>query len=301
MERIRLGTCSLEHPIFNGAGSVKKLADVEKLARSAVSAITLGSITLQPREGNVGQVWAQADGYCLNSLGLPNPGLPYYQDHLGEMVALAENVGKPLIVSVAGYHPDEYRQLARVAHNNGASMVELNLGCPNVWGDDGKQKPIASFNPFLVAEIINLVKEVVPAHGFGLKLSPYSNPGDLLELMDVLQSFSSYVGFITMTNTFPNAYGRANNRQMIDVGAGFAGMSGKALKPIALGQVLQAFSILEGDEIQIIGVGGITTGQDVVDFIASGATAVQVVSHYVDHENPGVFSDLLSEYVGLVS
>ncbi|HEY4510168.1 MAG TPA: dihydroorotate dehydrogenase, partial [Candidatus Paceibacterota bacterium] len=141
-----VGDIKLEHPIMNGAGwGCKTLEEVETLARTPISAIVVGSITMNPSPGNEGNAyWAHPEGlYSLNSLGLPNQGWPYYGENLQMMRRIAHNAGKPLVVSIACFSPEEYAQLAGFVANENVDVTELNLGCPNVWGEQG-QKPIAS-------------------------------------------------------------------------------------------------------------------------------------------------------------
>ncbi|MDO8691281.1 MAG: dihydroorotate dehydrogenase, partial [Dehalococcoidia bacterium] len=171
---VRLMGLALEHPLMNAAGTCKSLDEVKQLSRASTSAIMVGSITLQERAGNSGNVYVAGPRFSLNSLGMPNPGASYYEKHLPTMAALAHDAGKPLLVSVAGFTPPEYGELAAVAFDGGADAVELNLGCPNVWQAEQlkpidfdpstsgvtypagatteRQKPIACFDPPLVAE-----------------------------------------------------------------------------------------------------------------------------------------------------
>lgn len=290
----------LDHPIMNAAGTCKRLEDVIELAKSPVAAIMVGSITKKHREGNPGNVWEYCGGYSLNSLGLPNPGFDYYKRTIPEMKKIASDAGKLLFVSVAGFSPDEYAEGSLMAMEAGADFVEENLGCPNVWGDDG-QKPIASFSRNLSHEIISKVGgEIRP---FGVKLSPYSNPLELADMAGMLNGWivSGYVGFVTTSNTFPNAYAcREDGQQLIAVGKGLAGFAGPGMKPIALGQVIQFHGLLEG-RVELVGAGGVASGQDVVDFTSHGAKLVQVGSEFARSHDPKVFGRILQEYVDLTA
>jgi dihydroorotate dehydrogenase (fumarate) len=294
----KISSCGREfdHPIMNAAGTCKLLDDVKKLAKSAVSAVMVGSITVEPRDGNPGNVWEHCGSYTLNSLGLPNPGIDYYRTNLPEMKKICADNGKPLLVSVAGFSPNEYAVLAEVAVSGGADFVELNLGCSNVWGTDG-QKPITSFDEALIRSIINYVKREIES--FGVKLSPYSNPLELVAVASVIRDWSRRIEFVTTSNTFPNAYGcTENGRQHIAVGKGLAGFAGPAMKPIALGQVIQFRGLLDPG-IEIIGAGGVTNGQDVLDYVRNGAKLVQVGSEFMRSHDPRVFGRILQEYVDL--
>lgn len=291
----------LEHPIMNGAGSCKLLEGpegVETLARSATAAVVVGSITMAARPGNSGNVFWSGEHYSLNSLGLPNPGAEYYRNQLPRMAELAHRAGKPLWVSVAGFSPSEYAELAVIAQDGTADIIELNLGCPNVWQDD-RQKPIASFVPDLVNEILNAVAQRVHTDTVvSVKISPFSNPFALEALARMLDG-SKAIRAITAVNTLPNALALDEaGEPRISGKGGFAGMSGPALKPYGLAHVKQLHSLL-GGRFQIIGVGGIESGQDVLDYLRVGASAVQVVSRYLE-EREKVFTRILSEYVELV-
>ncbi len=284
----------LEHPLMNAAGTCKTLRDVENLARSAVSAIVVGSITSQARMGNEGQVYWPGQTYSLNSLGMPNPGGDYYGENLPHMVELAHAAGKPLAVNVAGFKPAEYGELAQLAHNGGADFIELNLGCPNVW-DDGDQKRIASFDPSGIAAILAEIERRVPDnHPVGVKLSPYSDPGMLAEVAQTIKELP--ISYVATTNTFPNAFVLDENGKPV-INVGLAGMSGAAIKPVGLGQVKQLRQLLP-DSVQLVGVGGIANGRDMLDYLRVGACATQAATAYWNsNENPGVFGDILSDYI----
>src|SRR3989344_4240020 len=154
------GLGTLEHPIMNGAcPRCKPLEEVVDLSRTPVAVVTVGSITVEPRPGNQGDVYCSARGqFSLNSLGLPNGGIPYYQDNLPHMTNVVRRTGKTLWVSIAGFTPEEYARLATLAVQGGADAIEINLGCPNVW-QGGKQKRIACFDPRLVGEILGEVED----------------------------------------------------------------------------------------------------------------------------------------------
>ncbi|MDO8689551.1 MAG: hypothetical protein Q7R39_06000, partial [Dehalococcoidia bacterium] len=257
--------------------------------------------------------------FSLNSLGMPNPGAAYYEKHLPAMAALAHDADKPLLVSVAGFTPHEYGELAAVAFDGGADAVELNLGCPNVWqveqqkpifdfdpstsgvtypagATTERQKPIACFDPPLVAEILRCVESRVGSEArVAVKISPFSDPFALGEVAGVIAHYE-WVKAVTTTNTFPNAFAYDDAGQpMISPGGGLAGLGGPALKPIGLGQVRQLRSLLP-ERIQIIGVGGVSHGRDVREYLRAGAAAVQIATAYLERYER-VFSTLLAELI----
>lgn len=292
-ERINIAGIHLEAPVMNGAGPVKLPEHVLELARSDAAAIILGSITVEERLGNSGTTYFTDSnkGFSLNSKGLPNPGLVYYEKHLPEMVHIAHDHGKPFIVSAAGFSPEEYARISQVIMSSGADGQELNLGCPNVWGKDGKQKRIASFDQDLVGETLRRVEEAVGHAGWtSVKLSPFSDP-TALEAIAYILSHSRLVKAVTSTNTFPNAFFfNDKEKPAIDPGGGLAGMAGEAIKPIGLGQVKQLRTTLP-PTIAVIGVGGISTRRDVEDYLYVGASATQITTAYINF-GPSIFKQV---------
>ena len=298
------GLGTLEHPIMNAAGPrCKTLEEVVDLSRTPVAVVTVGSITVEPRPGNQGDVYHSTPGqFSLNSLGLPNGGIPYYEENLSGMADVVHRASKTFGVSIAGFTPEEYAKLAALAVQGGADMVEVNLGCPNVW-QGGKQKRIACFDPGLVMEILTLVGDATlweiteNAPCLVAKVSPFSDPVLLGEIAQVIKG---RVDAVTAINTFPNAFAfTGSGRPAISpqFSKGLAGMAGPAMKAIGLGQVLQWRNLLPED-MSVIGAGGVRTGQDVQDYRRVGASAVQIATAHAD-EGAKAFDRILMEYVAL--
>lgn len=303
------GGLVLEHPIMNGAGLCKDMHHAEPLIRPSNAALVFGSITTEALPGNEGDVYFSAPKlYSLNSLGLPNRGAEFYRTALTEIVALAHSRGRKVILSVAGATPQEFAKLCALARAVGVDAVELNIACPNRW-DGATQKRIICFDPNLVGTIL---MTVAPTIGgllpMWVKLSPILDPVLLGEVSDVI-SACTFVRAVVTSNTAPNSFawkettGEARTagrkrRRAITPGNGLAGMSGPALKPIALGQVRQLRDRLPSS-IDVIGVGGICSGQDVIDYLDAGAAAVQVVTAVIEN-GPGIFDQLYEEYTDLL-
>lgn len=296
MNKPWLGLKHAGNPIMNAAGTARTVEEVQKLALSEVGAIVVGSMTLLERPGNSGDTFAVEPGYTFNSRGLPDRGYKYWAEVLPEMVRIAHDHGQLLIMSVAGMSPEEFGQLTEVALQGGADLVEENFGCPNVWGG-GQQKQILTFCPEAreaALEGIQLVageREVIT-----VKVSPFSDPFAIPIMAEQLRKFPAVRGVVTM-NTFPNAYllhpdGRPR------IGPKFGGLAGPAVKPIGLGQVLQWRSALP-ENIGVIGVGGIETGQDMLDYERCGAALVQVASAYLHNERLDIFTRILAERLEL--
>src|SRR5688500_17669015 len=174
---------------MNAAGTCQTVDDVAKLARSAVAAVVVGSITAEPRTGNGGDVYWSSPAFSLNSLGLPNRGADHLRRELPRMLEHTRAAAKPLVVSIAGFTVEEYARLAEAAL--GADLVEVNLGCPNVWSD-GEQKRIACFDPPQTERICEAVDAVLGPVGtpFGVKVSPFSDPTALTALGEHLAALA---------------------------------------------------------------------------------------------------------------
>lgn len=286
-----LAGLELSNPLINGAyiGS-KSLADIKRLASSSAGAIVVGSISVKPRKKNPGQgYWRHKEGfYSLNSFGMPNGGLPYFEKHLPEMVKIAHAHNKPLIANVVGFSDAEFVALVQFAQTTGADMVELNLGCPNVW-DHGSQKKIISYHPELVRKTLRAIAKSKPTIKIAVKISPL--PPDLLQEVTQVITESGIVHVVTAVNSYPNGAITTGTRTKKADSGTLAGLTGRALKPIGLGVVQQLRALLPS-EIEIIGCGGISSKNDVLDYLNAGAKAVQLASVLKDSGLP-IFDTIL--------
>jgi dihydroorotate dehydrogenase (fumarate) len=256
-------------PLMNAAGIVKTEADASRFLKLPLPALVMGSYTLEERAGNPGtSFFSQPRLGSVNALGLPGPGINEWTDTVAAVSQRASNNSKELWVSVAGFSASEFGLLADAALVAGADRVELNLGCPNAI-EDGKRKAIASYSPQAVHDAVAAADRAMegrPNALLGVKLSPILDAGLLEEVCAVLDQFSS-ISFVTAINTVPNCLALNGDRSAINVLDGLGGMGGEAVKWIALGQLQQLGSMLRSD-IDLIAVGGVITGQDVVDYLS---------------------------------
>jgi dihydroorotate dehydrogenase len=258
---------------MNAACAVAKtLSEVKVFSETSAGAVLVGSITLQAREGNPEPRWFVGDGYALNSYGMPNGGIEQYRKELPEMITVVHAAGKVFFLDIAGFSTDDYVQLATMAQEVGVDVLELNLGCPNIR-TDGVQKPIVSFDRIAMQEIIDSVAGVFSGP-LVLKLSPYSNPAELKAVAELINA-SGKIAAVTTMNTMPNGYMSTHGEPVVSMT--FAGVSGKAVQPIALGQVKQFRDALD-PKIAVIGVGGIESKEDVDLFLSAGASYVQAAT-----------------------
>ena len=276
-----VGGLNLDLPIILGAGVCKMPEQVLAYQGDVpVGAVVSGSYTMIPREGNSGVLfWPEhVDNpnellICLNSYGMPNCG---FHEAYVRFQKIKDQLTKPLIVSIAGFSPDDYKQGVAFFQGARATAVELNFGCPNT--EEGGR--IMSFDLKNMERTFRLVREALEASQripIWVKFSPYSDPYQLAEVASIVMDYKDTVDAVVTSNTFPNAVMRNGKGKVTTPNKGRAGLSGTSLKAITLGQVEQFHELLN-QEIDIIGVGGITNGQDVIDLLESGAKSVQLVS-----------------------
>lgn len=295
------------NPLIMSAAGLAKTFELEQIERLAAAAdkVLVGSITPQKRDPNEGTCENfDIPLYSLNAWGMPNPGwenLPRYT-HMNEEVAKRfAAVRDKVIVSLAAFSPLEYSAIFyRLRHWSG--QVELNFGCPNVR-DDGTQHKIVSFDPATMSTILYLIeaakREEGPNHATGVKLSPYSDPGLLKEIAAVIAE-SGTVDYVAVTNTFPNGLGFIEGKPAIMTRqAGYyGGIGGEAMKPISLSNAAQFREALPPD-IDVIRVGGVSSGDDIEQSYDVGCTGVQVATA-IAREGIGVLTKIRQEYADIV-
>jgi dihydroorotate dehydrogenase (NAD+) catalytic subunit len=257
---------------------------LQLIANSGAGAVVTKSICEEPRVGYPNPTVVQAKNGLINAMGLPNPGISEYAG----IVNYSKTILKvPLIVSVFGYTAEEYAKVAKKADEAGSDAVELNVSCPHVQftGSEIGQ------NPKLLTEVICKVKEVTKKPVI-VKLSP--NVTDIVELAKV--SVKAGADALTIVNTVRAlAIDIETQSPMLSNTRG--GLSGPAIKPIALRCVYDVFEALP--KTPIFGCGGISDWRDATEFFLAGASAVQIGTA-VAYEEPTVFQDVnkgLSNYL----
>lgn len=319
---VTIGGVEFPSLISNAAGTAKRLDQIQRLARSASGACRGGSYEQDMRLGNRGPrtYWLSADKRSsLNALGIPCPSYEDVTALLPAMADAAHAEGKPLIASVAGNTPAEYGKMASFL-NYGADILEVNAGCPNVWVE-GKQKPIISYHPQSLRDILVEVETVIGSLRMGrvgVKVSPYFyDPAYFLDVVGVSVDFippnvfdevarvviDSGVSHVVTMNTIPRARMRADDEKWAidspDIPEGYGGLAGPIVKGVGIAEVKRWRHVLP-NRMQVVGVGGITNGSDVLDYLDAGALAVQVGTAFYDSDNPRVFERILQEYIALV-
>jgi len=243
----------------------------------------------------------------MNSEGLPNSGIDYYisTETIDETMSNGK-VSKPYFVSISGKNVDDNMAMLNRIHDkiiNGEKRiagVELNLACPNIIG-----KPIIAYDFDQMESVLEALTKLpifteskVP---LGVKMPPYFDGPHYERAAKVLNQYSHVVKYVASINTVGNCLKVDPVAEMpaIRSNGGFAGLSGRAVKYTALANVKKMRELLK-DEIDVVGVGGVFSGEDAFEMILCGASAVQVgTCHWT--EGPTCFDRICKELEEIMS
>lgn len=283
-------------PLMNGGGCCKTISDVEIMATSSAGAIVGGSYTWDESPGNSGKVFKVIEDDGLNALGLPNPGRKGVARDVPEMAMIAHDAGKKFIVSISCSTPDEYGDLAAIALEKGADGVEANLACPNKVTAEGKRAPLACYDITSTGKIISKIEQCVGVDAVvWFKVAAYLNRSQLEDAGAMITSFRVPKAVVTMNTVFGCLDFDEYGEPVISVG--LAGLSGRAVKRIRLGQVYMLHQALE-EKLPVIAVGGIDSALDIHKSALAGAVAFQMTTEVIkgNRINPNVFFRVIDEY-----
>jgi dihydroorotate dehydrogenase (NAD+) catalytic subunit len=280
---VEIAGVRFKNPILTASGTCgygEELADLFSLSR--LGGIVTKSITVEPREGHPPPRTAETDSGMLNAIGLANVGVDRFID---EKLRFLEKHDTVVVVNVAGARLQDYLDVCvRLNDCPRADMVELNFSCPNVdWGMEIARSPVRAEQA--VREVDKVFSRPIIA-----KLSP--NVSDITEIAraceaggaDAVSLINTLVGMAVDIETW---------RPRLTNNTG--GLSGPAIKPVALAMVHQVYTSVN---IPVIGVGGIMNWRDAVEFFLCGATAVQVgTALFVEPEAPVKIAAGLKKYL----
>ncbi len=267
--RVKIHQMELKNPVMTASGTFGygiEFADFVPL--DELGGIIVKGTTLHPREGNDYPRMAETASGMLNCVGLQNKGVDYFCEHIYPEV---KEIGTNIIVNVSGSSPDDYAECAaRVAQLERVPAIELNISCPNVR-QGGMAFGVTCEG---AASVVRAVRQRYPKTLI-VKLSPnVTNIADIARAVEAEGADS-----VSLINTLMGmAIDVEKRRPVLSIGTG--GLSGPAVKPVALRMVWQ---VARAVKIPVVGLGGIMTARDAIEFFMAGATAIEIgTANFID-------------------
>ncbi len=259
---VSIGAMRLRNPVMTASGTFGyglEFADFVNL--DEIGGIVVKGTTLQPRQGNPYPRMAETAQGMLNCVGLQNKGVEYFCHNIYPRL---RDIGTNVIVNVSGSSPEDYAECAaRIAELERIPAIELNISCPNVR-QGGMAFGVTAKG---AASVVHAVRKTYPKTLI-VKLSP--NVTDITEIARAAEAEGA--DSLSLINTLMGmAIDAQKRRRILSIGTG--GLSGPAVKPVALRMVYQ---VAHAVKIPVIGLGGISNATDAVEFLLAGATAVQI-------------------------
>jgi len=282
---VNIGGLKLKNPVMVASGTFgyaeefSDFLDLEKLG-----AIVTKTITLRPRRGNLPPRTCETPAGMLNSIGLENPGLEVF---LEEKLPLLKKYKVPIIVSIASEEdPAEFVELAsRIDRIKDIAALELNISCPNIKKKNakGESKNLISQDARATYSLVKAVRAKT-RKVIITKLSP--NVTSIVEIAQAAQYAGSDA--VSLINTLIGMSIDVKERKP-KIAAAIAGLSGPAIRPVAVRMVWEVYQKVK---IPIIGMGGIIDTSSALEFFLAGASAISVgTANFV---NPGVSGEIIS-------
>ncbi|MDP4127185.1 MAG: dihydroorotate dehydrogenase [Bacillota bacterium] len=281
--KTQLAGITLKNPVLTSSGTYGFGEEYAAYCPvEALGGITLKGITPLPRLGNPVPRLAETPAGLLNSVGLENPGL---EEFLNSYLPMVRKLPTAVIANISGFSLEDYVQIARALQkDSGLAALEVNISCPNVkhggmhFGTD----------PRSAEEVIAAVKASTDLPIIA-KLSP--NVTDIVEMARAVQQGGADA--LSLINTLLGMSIDVENQRPVLANT-FGGLSGPAIRPVAVRMVWQVF---EAVNLPIIGMGGITTWQDAVEFLLAGATAISIgTGNFVNPQVPQAIIQGIEDY-----
>ena len=274
----------LKNPVMTASGTFgygPEFADFVPL--EGIGGIIVKGTTLKPREGNDYPRMVETASGMLNCVGLQNKGLDYFCEHIYPEI---KDIDTNFIVNVSGSSPEDYAECAaRIAELERIPAIELNISCPNVK-DGGMAFGVTCAG---ASSVVRAVRARYPKTLI-VKLSP--NVTDIAEIARAVEAEGA--DSVSLINTLMGmAIDIEKRRPMLSIGTG--GLSGPAVKPVALRMVWQ---VAKAVKIPVVGLGGICNARDAIEFIMAGATAIEIgTANFIDPEVTIKVCDGINEWL----
>ncbi|WHH61593.1 dihydroorotate dehydrogenase [Petroclostridium sp. X23] len=266
--KVNIAGVELNNPVITASGTFGFGREYgEYIDLNKLGGICVKGLTFTPRKGNPPPRIAETPAGILNSVGLQNPGVKYFVDH--EMPFL-KKFDTRIIANISGNTVEEYCSMAEILSDSDVDLIEMNISCPNV-----KEGGVAFGTK--ASTVSHITKEVKKhcAKPLIVKLSP--NVTDIKEI--ALAAEEGGADAVSLINTLLGMAIDIHSRKPI-LANNVGGLSGPAVKPVAVRMVWQVTSVVK---VPVIGMGGIMTGEDAVEFMLAGASAVAVgTANFVD-------------------
>lgn len=278
---VSLAGIKLKNPVIAASGTFgfgREFSDYIDLNR--LGGISVKGLTLKPRKGNKPPRIAETPGGILNSVGLQNPGVKAF---ISDELPFLREFDIVVIANIAGNTIEEYCEMAEILGSTDIDAIELNVSCPNV-----KSGCVAFGNTTGgISEITGRVKKYCK-QPLIVKLTP--NVTDIKEI--AIAAEDSGADAISLINTILGMAVDINTKRPV-LANNYGGLSGPCVKPVAVRMVHEVSKVVK---VPIIGMGGITCGDDAIEFLLAGASAVMVGT--ANLVNPGVCIDVADEING---
>nr|CRH07936.1 Dihydroorotate dehydrogenase [Candidatus Magnetococcus massalia] len=265
--QVNLAGIPMRTPLVLLSGCVafgEELLELEGFDFNAIGAICLKGTTLQAKRGNVPHRLAETPGGMLNAIGLQNPGARVVVDEI--LPRLTRQIDTPLIANISGSTVEQYGEIAQIFDNSPVAGIEINISCPNV-----KEGGIAfGSDPEMAAQVVEMVRKST-AKPVITKLSPNVTDIGLV----AKRSIEAGSDALSVMNTLMGMAIDTRGRKPI-LGNVQGGLSGPAVKPVALLKVWQTYQIAKQHNIPILGQGGVADHDDVIAFFLAGSSAVGI-------------------------
>ena len=267
--KVNIGQLALKNPVMTASGTFGYGLEFQDFVPlDEIGGIIVKGTTLHPREGNDYPRMAETASGMLNCVGLQNKGVDYFCEHIYPQV---KDIDTNIIVNVSGSTPNDYAECAaRIDALEKIPAIELNISCPNV-----KQGGMAFGTTCAgAASVVRAVRERYHKTLI-VKLSP--NVTDIAEIARTCEAEGA--DSVSLINTLMGmAIDIERRRPLLSISTG--GLSGPAVKPVALRMVWQ---VARAVKIPVVGLGGIMTAQDAIEFLMAGATAIEIgTANFID-------------------
>ena len=260
--RVNIGALSLKNPVMTASGTFGYGLEFQDfIPLDGLGGIIVKGTTLKPREGNDYPRMAETPPGMLNCVGLQNKGVDYFCEHIYPQI---KDIDTRMIVNVSGSSPDDYAECAaRIDALERIPAIELNISCPNVK-DGGMAFGVTCAGASSVVRAVRrrYHKTLI------VKLSP--NVTDIAEIARAVEAEGA--DGVSLINTLMGmAVDVERRKPLLSIRTG--GLSGPAVKPVALRMVWQ---VAKAVRIPVVGLGGISTARDAIEFLMAGATAIEI-------------------------